>query len=99
MRIPTMHQLLACFVLTGAFGHAGAYELRHPATESAAGSDVVSVPAERPDDIDIDAAVTASRAQHPSKPKAQAPALPTRTAGDTRTMPSRFHSFLPGMFR
>ena len=61
-------------------------------------TDAPTQPVDRFDEADLDGAVAANRAQRKQSPKA-APALPSRTAGDTRALPSRFHSFLPGMFR
>jgi|GEM_PF-694984 len=104
MRLPTPRQLLVCLALTGAFGHAGAAELRHLAPEiaPAAADAAAACPTDRLDEADIDGAVAASHAQRPQKPKPQAaaPAATTRTTGgDSRMLPARFHSFLPGMFR
>lgn len=105
MRLPTPRQLLVCLALTGAFGHAGAAELRHMAPESAPSPDTTpSTPGDRMDETaaDIDGAVaTAHAQQRTQKPKPQATTATTtpHTAGDSRTLPARFHSFLPGMFR
>lgn len=97
MRLPTTRQLLVCLALTGTFGHVGAAELRQMPVEAAPAADPVPVPVDRLEDVDIDAAA-AAHAQRPQRPRAQAPS-PARAAGDSRAMPSRFHSFLPGMFR
>jgi hypothetical protein len=104
MRLPTPRQLLVCLDLTGAFGHVGAAELRHLAPESApaAVETTTPCPTDRLDEADIDGAVAASHAQRTQKPKPQAPAPATTTrttGGDSRMLPARFHSFLPGMFR
>lgn len=98
MRLPTTRQLLVCLALTGAFGHAGAAELRQMPVESTPPADPAPAPVDRLEDVDIDGAAAAVHAQRAQRPRAQAPG-PARTSGDSRAMPSRFHSFLPGMFR
>lgn len=97
MRLPTTRQLLVCLALTGALGHAGASELRQQAAEATPPTDPQPASMERLDEADIDV-TAATHAPRASRPKAQAPG-PARTGGDSRAMPSRFHSFLPGMFR
>ncbi|WP_374556129.1 hypothetical protein [Thermomonas sp.] len=99
MRQSTTRSLLVCLALTGAAGHAGASELRHLAPEPVQPAEPATPPVDRLDEVDMDGAAAAARAQRAAtKPKAQTPA-PARTAGDSRALPSRFHSFLPGMFR
>ncbi|WP_330948105.1 hypothetical protein [Thermomonas sp. LB-4] len=99
MRLPTTRQLLVCLALSGAFGHAGASELRQLTPESAPQTDPQPASMERLDETDLDVtAAAAAHAPRTPRPRAQAPG-PARTAGDSRAMPSRFHSFLPGMFR
>ena len=100
MRLPTLRQLLVCLALTGAFAHAGAAELRHLAPEAAPeAADTPPGQCDRLDEADIDGAVAASHAQRPQKPKPQATTPAVRSSGDSRMLPARFHSFLPGMFR
>jgi hypothetical protein len=53
---------------------------------------------ERLDEGDLDVTAAAAHTPRAPRPKAQAPG-PARASGDSRAMPSRFHSFLPGMFR
>ena len=97
MRLPTTRLLLVCLALTGTFGHAGAAELRQLPAETAPQADPVPAPVDRMEGMDVDGAA-AAHAQRPQRARAQAPG-PARAAGDSRAMPSRFHSFLPGMFR
>ena len=100
MRHSRKHLLLACLVLLGSVGPAGAFELRHQALEPAAPAEPAVPPTDRLEDDDLDGAIAAARAQRAaSRPKAQTPAPPARSTGDNRALPSRFHSFLPGMFR
>lgn len=100
MRLPTTRLLLVCLALTGTFGHAGAAELRHPPQETTPPADTPAPNTpDRLDEADIDAAVAAAHAQQRAqKPKPQVPST-TRPPSSDRTLPSRFHSFLPGMFR
>jgi len=99
MRQSTTRSLLVCLALTGVAGHAGATELRHLAQESPQPSEPPAPPVDRLEEADLDGAVAAARAQRvAAKPKAQTPAQ-ARGSGDSRMLPSRFHSFLPGMFR
>ncbi len=60
-------------------------------------ADPVPARVDRMEGMDVDGAA-AAHAQRPQRARAQAPG-PARAAGDSRAMPSRFHSFLPGMFR
>lgn len=102
MRLPKPRQLLVCVALSGALGHAGAAELRHLAPDSTPAAECPPNQNDRLDEADIDGAVAAAHAQRPQKPKPQAaaPSATTRTTGgDSRMLPPRFHSFLPGMFR
>ena len=99
MRLPRPRQTLPCLILLMAFGYASAAEVKHQLPESANTATDVPAPAtDRYDDGDLDGAIASSHAQRPPKAQPQAVA-PTRTSGDTRALPSRFHSFLPGMFR
>lgn len=99
MRLPFPRPLLVCLALTGAFGPVAAADLRHPLPDSPAPTDPAPTQIDRLDEVDIDGAVAASHPARAPKPKS-APAVPTRSgSGDTRMLPSRFHSFLPGMFR
>ena len=98
MRLPSTRQLLVCLALTGALGHASASELRQMAPESTPPTDPQPASLERLDDADVDVTGAATHTPRTPRPKAQAPG-PARTGGDSRAMPSRFHSFLPGMFR
>ncbi|MCO5055525.1 hypothetical protein [Thermomonas sp.] len=93
--------LLACLVLLGCAGQAAAREPQRAAPEAVDPPDAASSQGERSFDGDIDAAVAgAHAAQRATKPAARtATPAPTRSSGDARTLPSRFHSFLPGMFR
>lgn len=97
MRLPTTRQLLVCLALIGALGHAGASELRQLPPESTPPTDPQPASMDRLDEAGIDV-TAAAHVQRAPRPKAQAPD-PARAAGDSRAMPSRFHSFLPGMFR
>ena len=98
MRLPTTRQLLVCLALSGAFGHAGASELRQMAPESPPPTEPQPASMERLDEGDLDVTAAAAHTPRAPRPKAQAPG-PARASGDSRAMPSRFHSFLPGMFR
>lgn len=100
MRLPSSRQLLVCLALTGAFGPVAAADMRHPAPESAPPGDQAPAQLDRLDEVDIDGAVAASHPARAPRPKA-APTAPARSgdSGDSRMLPSRFHSFLPGMFR
>ncbi|MCR6495275.1 hypothetical protein LJB71_02790 [Thermomonas sp. S9] len=100
MRLPSSRQLLVCLALTGAFGPVAAADMRHPAPDSTPPTDPAPAQLDRLDEVDIDGAVAASHPARAPKPKAT-PALPVRGggSGDSRMLPSRFHSFLPGMFR
>lgn len=100
MRLSSCRSLLVCFALFTVWGQAGAAEFRHGALENTpAAEPAAAPPTDRLDDVDLDGAAAAVRAQRAAnKPKAPAPAT-TRTTGDNRALPSRFHSFLPGMFR
>lgn len=97
MRLSTTRQLLVCLALASAFGHAGASELRQMAPESPPPTEPQPASMERLDEADLDVTAAAHTPRAP-RPKAQAPG-PARASGDSRAMPSRFHSFLPGMFR
>ncbi|WP_374249223.1 hypothetical protein [Thermomonas sp.] len=99
MRLPTLQQLLVGFALLGSCTHVAAAELRHLPAEPAVNADAATGQIDRMEEADIDGAVAASHAQRPQRARTQAPAPAARTAGDTRALPSRFHSFLPGMFR
>jgi hypothetical protein len=102
MRLPKPRQLLVCVALLGALGHAGAAELRHLTPDSAPAPECPPAQNDHLDEADIDGAVAAVHAQRPQKarPQAAAPTATTRTSGgDSRMLPARFHSFLPGMFR
>lgn len=98
MRLPTTRQLLVCLALTGPFGHAGASELRQMAPESPPPTEPQPASMERLDEADLDVTAATAHTPRAPRPKAQAPG-PARASGDSRAMPSRFHSFLPGMFR
>lgn len=98
MRLPTTRQLLACLALAGVLGHASASELRQMPPESTPPTDTQPASMERLDEADLDVTAAAAHTPRAPRPKAQAPG-PARTSGDSRAMPSRFHSFLPGMFR
>lgn len=100
MRLLTTRQLLVCLALAGTFGQLHAAETRHTAPESAPAAD--PAPVSQPDrleEADIDGAVAAAHAQRTQKAKSPTPAPAARTTSDSRAMPPRFHSFLPGMFR
>ena len=100
MRLPSLRQTLSCLALLAAFGCANAAGAKHPLPESsnATATDPLTPPVDRLDDADLDGAIASSHAQRTPKTKPQT-AAPTRSAGDSRVLPSRFHSFLPGMFR
>jgi hypothetical protein len=95
MRLPPLRQLLVCLALMSVTSGVMATDLRHPAatepTESAA------VASDRLDDPDLDS-IAASHTPRLPRPRAPQATPPARSNGD-RTLPSRFHSFLPGMFR
>ncbi len=100
MRPIQTFSLLACLLLFAIAGEAASKEIRHAAPEASDAADAVNVPADRGYEGDVDGAVAASHAaQRTPKPAAAAPTTATRAASDGRTLPSRFHSFLPGMFR
>ncbi len=94
-----MTRLLVSLALCGAFATASATELRHGAGDST--TDDTTTPADsRPDDSDIDTTgATSTTATTATRPNRKPVPVPARAASDTRTMPARFHSFLPGMFR
>lgn len=98
MRLSSCRFLLVCFALFAVWGQAGAAEYRHGTLENTPAAEPASTPpTDRLDDVDLDGAAAAVRAQRAAnKPKAPAT---TRATGDNRALPSRFHSFLPGMFR
>lgn len=99
MHLPRPRQTLFCIALLAVFGCASAAEAKHPLQES--GNTTIDPPAtaaDRFDEADLDGAIAASHSQRTARPKPQ-PVAPARTSGDTRALPSRFHSFLPGMFR
>lgn len=100
MRLPCLHQALLCVALSAAVGCVQAAEAKHQAIpdNSNAAIDPPAAPNDRFDDADLDGAIATSHVQRIQKPKPPVTA-PARTTGDTRAMPSRFHSFLPGMFR
>lgn len=103
MRHLSTRQLLLCLALAAAFGHASAAEVRHnTSNESAPQPEAANATQnDRFDDADIDGAVASmhSTQRATPKPKASTSSAPAHTAGDSRTLPARFHSFLPGMFR
>ncbi len=99
MRLPTTRQLLACLVLSLAFGTAGAAELRQTAPEPSAPIEAAPGPSDRMDEHDLDVVLPPAPAPRIQKPKPTTTAPAVRTSGDNRAMPARFHSFLPGMFR
>lgn len=99
--IPTL-SLLSCLVLFACSGTVAAREIRHAAPEAAVGADAgndAGTENDRSYEGDIDSAVAASNAQRASKPAVRTTASTPRPNNDGRTLPSRFHSFLPGMFR
>lgn len=93
--------LLACLALPGFVGQAVAREPQHAAPEASDPTDAANAQGDRSFEGDIDGAVAATHAaQRSVKPAARtATPAPTRSSGDARILPSRFHSFLPGMFR
>lgn len=93
--------LFACLALLGFAGQAAAREPQRVAPEAADPPDAASAQSERSYEGDIDGAVAAAHAaQRAAKPAVRATSsTPARSSGDARTLPSRFHSFLPGMFR
>lgn len=99
MRLFSTRQLLLCFVLTALSGYASASETRHTSLDNAPASETAAPAGDRFEDTDIDGAVAAMHAQRPVSKVKAAPVAPTQTSGDSRTLPARFHSFLPGMFR
>lgn len=99
MHLVSLRQTLSCLALLAAFGCANAAEAKHQLPENTnTAIDPPAPPADRLDDADLDGAIANNRVQRMPKAKSQA-AVPTRSAGDSRVLPSRFHSFLPGMFR
>lgn len=97
-------QTLCLFVflaLLGLGGQAAAREPQRVAPEASDSADAASAQGERGFEGDIDGAVAASHAgQRAARPAARtATPAPTRSSSDARILPSRFHSFLPGMFR
>lgn len=104
MRLFTPHMLLVSFAMLALSGQAFASETRQATTEAPAPNDSAQGHLERFDDADMDGANAALHAQRAQKYKpANTTPLPTppapQASNDNRTMPSRFHSFLPGMFR
>lgn len=92
--------LLACLSLFAFASNAAAKEVRHAAPESNEATEAASASAERNFEGDIDGAVAAAHAAQRAQSKpATAPAAAPRSSNDGRILPSRFHSFLPGMFR
>ena len=92
--------LLACLALLACAGNAAGKEVRRMAPEASATNDDANTQADH--DGDIDSAVVTPHAPQRTQPRASATVAPTtssRTTSDGRTLPSRFHSFLPGMFR
>lgn len=98
--IKTRHVLL-CLALAAACGHASAAESRHAnSTEAPAPTEPAPSNNDRFEDADIDGAVATMHAQRATqKPRTQSSAPAQHTSGDSRALPARFHSFLPGMFR
>ncbi len=93
--------LFVCLGILGLAGEAAAIEAQHTAAPEAVETpDAASAQGDRGFDGDVDGAVAASHAQRTSKPAARATTTTTQRSGsDGRSLPSRFHSFLPGMFR
>ena len=82
MRLPTTRQLLVCLALSGAFGHAGASELRQLTPESAPQTDPQPASMERLDETDLD--VTAAAAAHaPRSTNAQSSSGSSNTTQST----------------
>jgi hypothetical protein len=99
MRLPSLRQTLSCLALLAAFGCASAAEAKHQLPESTnTAIDPPAPPVDRLDDADMDGAIANNHMQRTPKAKPQA-SVPVRSTGDSRVLPSRFHSFLPGMFR
>jgi hypothetical protein len=104
MRLFTPHMLFVSVAMLAASGQAMASETRQATTEVPAPNDSILGHMDRFEDADIDGANAALHAQRVQKikPASNTPApasTPAHTANDNRVMPSRFHSFLPGMFR
>lgn len=75
-------------------------EVRRIAPEASNASDDANAQPDHAIDGDIDSPVVTPHAALRTQPKpAAAPTTTTRANSDARTLPSRFHSFLPGMFR
>lgn len=94
--------LLASLVLFAGVGEAAAVETHRGAPDLVGAADDSGAAADRPFEGDVDGATVAP--QRPRAPRAPAAATPststaTRSGSDSRTLPTRFHSFLPGMFR
>lgn len=94
MRLHPLRSMLICFALLAAGGTAMAAESRQSTTDDACPDNAAAATGERTDDEHGDEPVAPVRQAQKAKPAAS-----PRVTGGTRATPSRFHSFLPGMFR